>query len=233
MLLTQAGSSQWPKVTLQAGLNLPLQLHDQFNKEFLTLKKSSVHGFDERNTKESKCAPRLRQLQHLPASGQKTSQPQEEQSPYFVLRRTNTVPGKVPEIFTLVSSENGGGCLGVLKEALPSLCFFPALPAGPAPPPQAAKSSLNTSLQPKPVKANNKLRIYVQRDIWLWGLGTEGRFSPGRSTPQLPGKAGPLSPPPAPTAQPVSNQTTAWPKHHPHSHRSRNVPKYLKKATPA
>lgn len=55
-------------------------------KEFLILKKSSVHGFDERNTQESKRVPRLRQLQHLSAPRQKTSQPQEEQSPHFVLR---------------------------------------------------------------------------------------------------------------------------------------------------
>lgn len=70
--------------------------------KFLILKKPSVHGFDERSTKGCKCAPRLRQLQHLSATGQKTSHPQEEQSPHFVLRKRNTVPGKVPAIFTLV-----------------------------------------------------------------------------------------------------------------------------------
>lgn len=233
MLLTQAASSQWPRVTLHAGLSLPFQLHAWFNKEFLILKKSSVHGFDERNTEESKCAPRLRQLQHLSASRQNTSQPQEKQSPHFVLRRTNTVPGKVPEIFTSVWSENGGGCLGVvLKEALPSLCFLPPSPAGPALPPWAAKSSLNASPWPNPVKASNKLRIYVQRAIWLRGLGTEGRFSPGGEHPTAAweGRATWLFPWPPPCSP---SQTTAWPKHHPRSHRSRNVPKYLKKATPA
>lgn len=37
-----------------------------------------------------------------------------------------------------------------------------------------------------------------KRDIWLQGLGTEGRFSPGGSTPQLLGKAGPSISSPGP-----------------------------------
>lgn len=207
MLLTQAGSSQWPRVTLQAGLSLPLQLHAWFNKEFLILKKSSVHGFDERNTQESKCVPRLRQLQHLSAPRQKTSQPQEEQSPHFVLRSSRESAKNLH--FSLVW-EWWGLFWCCIKEAFPSLCFLPASPAGFVPPPWAAKSSLNTSLWPNPVKANNKLRIYVQRDIWLRGLGTEGRFSPGGEHPTAAwARQGHPSPPPAPTVQPVSNHSLA------------------------
>lgn len=198
MLLTQADSSQWPRVTLQAGLSLPLKLHAWF-KRVPDFKKVLSAWIWWEEHKEPKCAPRLRQLQHLSASRQKTSQPQEEQSPHFVLRRTNTVPGKVPEIFTLVLCENGGGCLGVvLKEALPSLCFLPASPTGPVSPPQAVKSSLNTSLWPNPVKANNKLRIYVQKGHLAPGFGDRRAIQPRREHPTAAqeGRAARLKPQP-------------------------------------
>lgn len=75
-------------------------------------------------------------------------------------------------------------------------------------PPLAAKSSLNALLQPKPVKANNKLRMYVQSDIWLQGLGTEGQFSAGGGdTPQLPGQGR--------TDCHASPNTAAWPEPQP------------------
>lgn len=130
-------------------------------------------------------------------------------------------------------SENGGGCLGVvLKEAFPSPCFLPASPAGPMPPPRAAKSSLNTSLRPNPVKANNKLRIYVQKGHLALGAGDRRAIQPRREHPTAAqeGRAAHLPSRP-PLRRP--SQTTAWPKHHSRSRRSRNVPKYLKKATPA
>lgn len=64
----------------------------------------------------------------------------------------------------------------VLKETFFSPCFLPASLQDPqhlaAPPSLSAKPSLNASLPP--AKANNKLRIYVQSDIWLQGPGTEG-----------------------------------------------------------
>lgn len=61
------------------------------------------------------------------AKAKKTSQPQEEQCPHFVLRRTNAVPRKKTEIFTLVSSLRMVRVVlgGFLKETFVSLCFLP------------------------------------------------------------------------------------------------------------
>lgn len=197
--------------------------------EFLILKKFSVHGFDERNTQGSKCTPRFRQLQHLSVSRQKTSHPQEKQSPHFVLRSSR----KVPKIFTLVLSENGGGCFGVVqRKHFPPCAFFqhrlqdPCHHHGQQSPPWTL---LCGQIQWKPT--------INWEFMWKGTSGSGGRGQKGDSaqegsTPQLPGqgRAARLLPWPPPCS---SSQTTARPRHHPRSHRSRNVPKYLKKATPA
>lgn len=66
------------------------------------------------------------------------------------------------------------------------------------PPPRAAKSSLNTPLWPNPVRANNKLRIHVQKGHLAPGAGDRRAIQPRREhlTAAQEGRAACLKPQP-------------------------------------
>lgn len=209
MLLTQAGSSQWPRVILQAGLSLPLKFHAWFNRvpDFKEVPSAWI-GWEEH--KEVQMCSKIKTATAFVSIREKASQPQEEQSPHFVLRRTNTVPGKVPEISTLVSSENGGGGLGaVLKETFPSLCFLPASPAGPVPPPRAANPPWTLLCGQMQWKPTINWDLCTKGTSGSRGWGQKGDSAQEGAPHSCLGRQGRPSPLPAPTVQPASNHSLA------------------------
>lgn len=95
MLLTQAGSSKWPRVTLQAGLSLPLQLHAWFNKVPDFKKALSAWIWWEEHKGVQMCSKTKTVTAFVSIRAK-------DFSTTGRAKPSNTVPGKVPEIFTLV-----------------------------------------------------------------------------------------------------------------------------------
>lgn len=228
MLLTQASSSQWPRVTLQAGLSLPLKFHAWFNrvpdfKEVL----SAWIGWEEH--KEVQMCSKIKTVTAFVSIRAKGFSTTGRAKPSFCSQEDKHSSRESARNLHFSLLWEWWGWFGCCFKGNIS---FPVLSSSIACRTRAAttgsKPSLNTSLRPNAVKANNKPRIYVQKGHLAPGAGDRRAIQPRREHPTAAweGRAAHLLSQPPLCSLP---QTTAWPKHHPRSHRSRNVPKYFKK----